>query len=133
MSEENLKVVRAAYDAYSRGDMPAMLELVDPSVVFTPLPDTPDVQSFHGHESLLQAFDDLGPGAWDDFSIQVRHMRDFDDYVLASFRWWGRGKGSGIQMENDIYALHTLRAGKLVRWQFFPSEQQALDAAGSGN
>jgi site-specific recombinase XerD len=43
MSEENLQVVQPAFDAFSRGDMPAMLELVDPSVVFTPLPGTPDV------------------------------------------------------------------------------------------
>ena len=39
---------------------------------------------------------------WDDFSIELREMRDFDDHVLASLRWWGRGPGSGIQMEVDI-------------------------------
>jgi uncharacterized protein len=130
MSEENLQVVEAAFDAFSRGDMPAMLELVDPSVVFTPLPDTPDVQSFHGHEGLLQGMAQ-SIGIWDDFSVELREMRDFDDHVLTAYRWWGRGKGSGIQVEEDIYALMTLRGGKLVRWQFFPSEQQALDAADS--
>jgi hypothetical protein len=33
-------------------------------------------------------------------------------------------------VEVDVCALYTLRKGKLVRWQFFPSEQQALEAAG---
>jgi ketosteroid isomerase-like protein len=129
MSEENLQVVRAGFDAFSRGDMPAMLELFDPSVVFIPLPDAPDFQSFHGHEGLLQGIAQT-IGIWDDFSVELREMRDFDDHVLASVRWWGRGPSSGIQMETDVYALVTLSKGKIVRWQFFASEQQALEAAG---
>jgi ketosteroid isomerase-like protein len=129
MSEENLQVVRAVFDAFSRGDEPAMLEPFDQSVVFTPLPNAPDVQSFHGHEGLLQGIAQTTE-IWDDFSVELREMRDFDDHVLASLRWWGRGPSSGIQMEVDICALCTLRKGKIVRWQFFPSEQQALEAAG---
>jgi ketosteroid isomerase-like protein len=54
MSEENVEIVRGTFEAFSRGDTPAMLELFDPSVVFTPLPEAPDFQSFHGHEGLLQ-------------------------------------------------------------------------------
>ena len=130
MSEENLQVVRATFDAFLRGDELAMLELVDPSVVFTPLPDTPGFRSCHGHEGLVLGIEEFGTGAWEDFSIEVRHMRDFDDHVLAAYRWRGRGKVSGIQMEVDVYGLLTLREGKIARWQLFPSEQQALDAVG---
>jgi ketosteroid isomerase-like protein len=130
-SEQNLQAVRAAFDASLRGDELAMLELVDPSVVFTPLPDAPDVRSFHGHEGLVRGIDEFATGAWEDFSVEVRHMRDFDDHVLTAYRWRGCGKVSGMQMEADGYALVTLREGKIVRWQLFPSEQQALDAADS--
>jgi len=129
MSEENLQVVRAWFDAFSRGDTPAMLELTDPNVVFTPIPDTPDTQSWHGHEGLLQGLAQT-IDIWDDFSVELREMRDFDNHVLASLRWWGRGPSSGIQMEVDIYALATFREGKIVRWLLFASEQQALEAAG---
>jgi ketosteroid isomerase-like protein len=129
MSEENLQVVRAGFDAFSRGDTPAMLKLVDPSVVFTPIPETPDIQSFHGHEGLVQGIAQ-STEIWDDFSFELNEMRDLDDHVLASFRWWGRGPGSGIEVEADIWALFSLRNAKIVRWQFFPSEQQALEAAG---
>jgi ketosteroid isomerase-like protein len=129
MSEENLQVVRAVFDAFSRGDTPALLKLADPSVVFTPIPDAPDVQTFHGHEGLLQGIAQ-STEIWDDFSVELREMRDFDDHVLASLRWWGRGPSSGIQVEVDIFALHTFRKGKIVRWLLFASEQQALEAAG---
>ncbi len=129
MSEENVQVVRAALDAFSRGDTPAFLKLFDPSGVFTPIPDTPDVQSFHGHEGLLQGIAQTTE-IWEDLSVVLGEMRDFDDHVLASLRWWGRGPGSGIQMEVDVCALVTFRKGKIVRWQFFASEQQALEAVG---
>ena len=130
MSEENLQAVRAGVDAFSRGDMPAFLELADPSIVFTPLPDAPDVESFHGHEGLLQGIEQVTTDIWEDFSVELRGMRDFDDHVLASARWWGRGPSSGIQVEFDISALVSFREGKIVRMQFFASEQQALEAAG---
>jgi ketosteroid isomerase-like protein len=129
MSEENLQVVPAMFDAFSRGDTHAMLELVDPSIVFTPLPGAPDVQDFHGHEGLLQGIAQT-TDIWDDFSVELREMRDLDDHVLASLRWWGRGPSSGIEVEVDICALVAFRNGKIVRWQFFASEQQALQAAG---
>jgi ketosteroid isomerase-like protein len=129
MSEENVEVCRAVFEAFSRGDTPAMLELFDPSVVFTPLPNAPDVESFHGHEGLLKGIAQTTE-IWDDFSVELREMRDFGDHVLASLRWWGRGPSSGIQMEVDICAIATFREGKIVRWQFFESEQQALEAAG---
>jgi ketosteroid isomerase-like protein len=130
MSEENLQLAQAGFDAYFRGDLPGMLELVAPDVVVTQFPDQVDVQTFHGHEGLLRAMAEW-IGTWDDYSFEVVGMRDFDDHVLVSAVQRGRGKGSGIQVEADVYFLFTVRANKLARWQMFQSEQQALDAAGS--
>jgi ketosteroid isomerase-like protein len=132
VSKENLKVVQAAFDAYFRGDVPAMLELVDPSVIVTQLPDQPDSRTFHGHEGLLQGMAEW-IGEWEDYSFELRGMRDFADHVLVSGVQQGRGKGSGIQVEADVYFVFPLRAGRAVRWQMFQSEQQALNAARSGN
>ena len=129
MSQENVEILRQTLDAFSRGDKAAMLKLADPSIVFAPLPDAPDLQTFHGHEGLVQGIAQTTE-IWDDFSIELREMRDFDDHVLASLRWWGRGPSSGIRMEVDICALVTFREGMIVHWQFFPSEQEALEAAG---
>jgi ketosteroid isomerase-like protein len=129
MSKENLQVVQAVLDAYFRGDEPAMLALVDPNVVVTQLPDQPDVQSYHGHEGGLRAVADWME-AWDDYSLDVLGMLEMNDHVLVSCRQRGRGKGSGIEMEAEVYFLFTVGGGKLVSWQMFPSEREALEAAG---
>jgi ketosteroid isomerase-like protein len=131
VSKDNLRVIHAALDAYFRGDMPAMLELIDPNVVVTQLPDQPDSQTFRGQEGLLRGMTEW-IGEWEDYSFEVRGMRDFGDNVVVSGVQRGRGQGSGIQVEADVYFVFTLRGGRVVRWQMFQSEQQALDNARSG-
>ncbi len=128
MSKENLELVQAAFDAYFRGDEPAMLALVDPKVVVTQLPDQPDVQSYRGHEGLIRAMADW-VGTWADYSIDVLGMSERGDHVLVSCRQRGRGKGSGLAMQHDVHFLFTVREGKLARWQMFHTEQGALEAA----
>jgi ketosteroid isomerase-like protein len=125
---ENLALVQQAFDAYFRGDEPAMLGLVDPEVVVTQLPDQPDVQSYHGHEGLIRAMRDW-VGTWEDYSIDVLGMSETNDHVLVSCRQRGRGKVSGLAMEHHVHFLFTVRHGKLARWQMFHSEEDAAEAA----
>lgn len=35
MTNENVELIRQAYDAYARGDLPAMLEFIDPALEWT--------------------------------------------------------------------------------------------------
>jgi ketosteroid isomerase-like protein len=105
-----------------------MLDLVDPNVVVTQLPDQPDVQRYRGHEGLLRAMADW-VGTWDDYSIDVLGTSAVNDHVLVSCRQRGRGKGSGIAIEHDVHFLFTVRQGKVARWQMFHSEQDAVAAA----
>ncbi len=130
MSKDNLQVVRAAFDAYARGDFSAVLGLVDPGVTVTQLPDQPDPQTLRGHEGLLRGMAEW-EAEWDDYSFEVRGMHDVGDCVLVSVVQRGRGRASGIQVQADVYFVFTLRGGKVTRWRMFQSEQEALDAAGS--
>jgi ketosteroid isomerase-like protein len=127
MGEENIQVVRHAFEAYFRGDLEAMLEAVDPEIVVTQLPDQPDFKEFHGPEGLLESMSDW-IGSRDGWSFELREMREVDDRVLASGVQRGRGKGSGIPVEADVYFVFTLSAGKVVRWQMFETEQAAVGA-----
>ena len=129
MSQADVEVVRAAFDAYLRGDEPAMLELVAPDVVVTQFPEQIDVRDYHGHEGLRQVMADW-IGTWADWSIELLDAREADGLVLASAAQRGRGKGSGAPMQNEVAFLFTLRAGTITRWQMFHSEREALKAVG---
>ena len=129
MSQADVEVVRVVFDAYLRGDEPAMLELVAPDVVVTQFPDQIDVHDYHGHEGLRQVMADW-IGTWADWSIELRDAREADGLVLATAFQRGRGRGSGVPMQSEVAFLFTLRAGAIVRWQMFRSEREALEAVG---
>ena len=129
MSQENMEIVRAAIDAYFRGDESAMLDRAAPDVIVTQFPDQPDVRDYHGHEGLLQVMAEW-TGTWDDWSVEILRTREIGDRVLVGARQRGRGKSSGAPVEGEVAFVFTVRHGKIARWQMFHSEQQALEAVG---
>ena len=70
MPSDNVDLVQAGFDAYLRGDEPAMLELAAPDIIVTQFPDQLDVRDYHGHEGLVQVMTEW-IGTWDDWSIEV--------------------------------------------------------------
>jgi hypothetical protein len=48
-------------------------------------------------------------------------------------RYYGRGKGSGVELEDELYhQVTTFRDGTMVRVEYFTTWDQALEAAGVG-
>jgi ketosteroid isomerase-like protein len=129
VAQENVRVVRAAFDAYQRGDEPGMLELVSPEVVVTQFPDQLDVRDFHGHGGLRDVMAEW-IGTWEDWTIELLAAREVGDLVIAAARQQGRGKGSGAPMQSEVTFIFTVRDGSILRWQMFHSEQEALEAVG---
>ncbi len=60
MSNQNVDLIRTAYEAYTRGDVQSLLELVDPELEWTyldPSFDDPDPQVCHGRQKLRTALE----------------------------------------------------------------------------
>jgi ketosteroid isomerase-like protein len=129
MSQANLEVVQAAFDAYFGGDEPALLELVASDVMITQFPQQVDAREYHGHDGFRQVMTEW-IGSWNDWSIEILGARELGDLVLATARQRGRGIGSGAPMEAEATFVFTVREGLIARWQMFSSEEQALEAVG---
>jgi ketosteroid isomerase-like protein len=70
-------------------------------------------------------------GAFEDYAYEVDRLTDLGSgAVLAVVTETGRGKGSGVPVERHFAALYTVIGGKITRITFFPSESDALEAAG---
>src|SRR5215212_9460265 len=128
MSTENVEVVRSMYDAHARGDYHASLSFMDREIEFSQPTGEPGAATYHGHEGVIQAFAQwLAP--WDDYRVEVRGLTDLGDEVLADTRHHGRGKASGVEVEQQIFQLWTLRNGRIVRARMYYEEAEALEAA----
>jgi len=129
VSPQNVAVVRSAFDAYLRGDEPAMLELTSPDIAVTQFPDQLDARDFHGHDGVRQAMA-AWIGTWDEWTIELIGAREIDGRVLATAVQRGRGKASGAPIESEVVFVFTVRDGVIVRWQMFRTEPEALKAIG---
>ena len=131
MSKENVDVVRTAFDAFTRGDTEAVLQLCAKDIVITQAPEVPGVSPRqYGHSGVLEAFA-IWPEQWDEYRVEsVRVVADPGDYVIVASQSRGRGKQSGVEVDMEFTFLFAVREGKIAEWQIFVSEDQALEAAG---
>ena len=54
MSQENVEVVRAAFEAWNAGDMDAFREMYDPDAIVRMLEDWPEPGPFVGREAVMR-------------------------------------------------------------------------------
>ena len=129
MSQENVEVVRRSLDAFQRGDFDAAMEALDPRIEYD-LTHFPDGKVYLGHDGVREAFR-IWLGTWEDYRQEVAEVVDLgEDEVVVVLREFGRGKGSGIEVERSTAGVWTLRDGKAVRIRFYAGKADALEAAG---
>jgi ketosteroid isomerase-like protein len=128
MSQENVELVRRHLDAWLSGDNETALGYYDPEVEFD-ASVRPEGQVYRGHEGVAEAMR-VWTGAWEDWSVEFEQMIDAGDKVLVIARESGRGKGSGVEVEQKAFAVFTVREGKIVHWKGFVNRSDALEAAG---
>jgi ketosteroid isomerase-like protein len=128
MSRENVEIVRRGYDAYSRGDMAAVLEDIDAEMIT--YREDPDGATYHGSDGFLRAI-----GEWvedfAEFRATPEELVDANDHqVLVRVHQSAIGAQSGVPIEADFWFVHTLKGGKVIRLDMFASKARALEAAG---
>jgi uncharacterized protein len=93
MSEENVQIVRDAYDAFNGGDIPAVLATLDADVEWIePGGGNAPSGTFRGPESVGQDVFAAVPENFDEFSAEAEDFRDEGDRVVVTGRFKGRAK-----------------------------------------
>ena len=119
--------LRRAYEAFNRTDFDAAMQIAHPEIEYVP----PGGQASLRGTAALRAW--MEPDAFELQKIEPREFRVQKKKVLVRQHTWGRGAGSGIEMEIDMWAVWTLNDDGLVTRveAFLPHEEaEALDAAG---
>jgi uncharacterized protein len=128
MSQENVDVVRAGYEAWNRGDMDALRETHDPDVFARPLDGWPEPGPFVGREAVMRQFEQLRE-TWDADALEP--VGDFvhgADRVVSRLIWHGAGHGPESNMEFTV--VYTLRKGRIAFLEYFWDHAEALEAVG---
>jgi uncharacterized protein len=131
MSQENVEIVRSGYEAFARGDIEGVLEIMDPEVDWAPaLGPLLGVGPVRGREALRRFLTEDIPSGFDDFESRPLSIEDLGDSVLVHTHFVGRGRASGVPTSLEAFSLITLRDGKTVSYRDFETRAAALEAAG---
>ena len=67
---------------------------------------------------------------WEEHRLDVEEVIEDGDSAVALIHIQARGKTSGVEVEMEFTFVFTVRDEKIVEWQIFMHEDQALEAAG---
>jgi ketosteroid isomerase-like protein len=121
----NADLVRAALEAFERGDAEAALALVHPEVISFRAAPLPDPQHYHGPEGILEMFADW-TADFGDFEMDHGEPEDVDGQVLVGLHQTARGRASGAPVEATFWFLFTLADGVITRMDAYATREQAL-------
>jgi uncharacterized protein len=129
---DNAQLVRGAYEAFARGDVPAVLALIDDRCEWleaehsTYWPGGPLV----GPQAVLQGVFLRLAEDFDGFAVTPRRIVDAGDTVLVEVRYTGTGRATGKALDAQAAHVWDLRDGKAVRWQQYVDTLQLADVTG---
>ena len=124
MSEENVEIVRSIYAEWERGDF-SSAEWAHPEIEFV-VPDGPDPGTWRGLAEMTESWRSQ-VSAWDAFDAAADEFRELDDErVLVLSHFGGRGKASGLKVEQKGAELFHLRNGKVTRLVTYWDRDRAL-------
>ncbi len=130
MSEAEVQVVLDAAVAYREHGTEGVVEYLDPEIEWRTRADLPDSGTYRGQDGfrrLMSRFEEV----MDDLYLEPEDIIDAGERVIVRLRWGGRGKGSGVEIEeNEETWIVAVRGGKIVRVDEYATKEAALEAAG---
>jgi uncharacterized protein len=127
---QNLELVQQLYQAFGRGDLPALLAALDPDVEWiNPGPSAPAY--FGTHRGPAAVARNIFGFLAENLRFDVFEPREFiasGDKVVVLLHTDAVAVRSGVHVVSDIVHVFTCRAGKVVRFQDFQNSYALAEA-----
>ena len=131
MSQENVKLVREAFEAFLAGDLDKTAQLVDPELEFHgTVGGLQEGQVAHGQSEIDETFEAEDLEAWEERRLEAEEFIDAGDDVVVLLHEYRRGRGSGVELELKTAVVVAVSGGRLVRIQGYLDRDAALKASG---
>jgi ketosteroid isomerase-like protein len=114
----NGQVVEAAYEAFGRGDIAAVIGMVADDVDWSSPETLPQGGHFRGKDGVERFFQAIGSG-WSDLSLEVETVSEASpDLVVGVVQATGTRRDGGSSGYGATH-LFTVQTGKITRFREF--------------
>lgn len=126
MAHRNEDLVRAAYAAFTRGDIEAVLSSFDDDIVWRVGGDSKITGEYRGHQQVLGFFGTLMELTGGTFHLDVHDVLANDEHAVALVAVTASRADRSVEGLPGAHVWH-VRAGKLSAFWDCPSDQVVLD------
>jgi ketosteroid isomerase-like protein len=130
MSQENVEIVGEAVAAFARtGEFGSLLA---PNAALVNAPGSPFSVRGSGPAAVREWVTEIDE-AFEEWEFRPGEVLDAPgDKVVVLSRAWGRGRGTGLEIDMELNVVYSLADGQITRIEGFLTRREALEAAGLG-
>jgi ketosteroid isomerase-like protein len=130
MSQENVSLVRHYYEALNRGGPEEANALIADNFVADASRRPIEPEVLHGRDAALAAALRIYETWGESLRVEPLELIPIGERVIAVVRNRAHGPTSEAKVESTTAQTWTIRDGKLARFEYFGSKDEALAAAG---
>jgi ketosteroid isomerase-like protein len=119
----NVDIIRGAYDAFGRGDIEAVLAVLDESIEWYAPDELPDGGTYRGPRGVAQFFGSL-PAHYEELRVEPDRFLDAGDQVIVEGHH--RGTINGAAFEVGFAHVWTAQNGKATRFREYNDSGKLL-------
>ncbi len=133
MTQSSADTVRAVYSAFAAGDIPGVIALMSPDIIWNEAENFPyaDRSPYRGPDEIVSGvFARLGE-EWDGFAAVAEELLDCGDTVVALGRYRGTYKASGKAVDAQMVHVWRVADGRVTAFQQYADTLQFARATGA--
>jgi ketosteroid isomerase-like protein len=133
LSKTNVELLQRAYDAFARGDIGSVLDVMTDDVQFVVAENSPYYRGtpYVGKQEIGEKLFARVPEEWDGYRIEVERLQDAGEVAIARIRYRGTYKATGRTMAAQAVHIWTMRDGKLAKLEQYADTAAMRDVLGS--
>src|SRR5437868_6966561 len=128
MSQSHAELVTGLYAAFGRGDVPAILSVLDEDIEWHTPTTLPHGGAFHGRAAIGGFFQGIGEH-WESLEVDVDKLVSGGETVVALVKAHGRLRASGEELAYSAAHAWTVRDSTPVRFDEYVDVPATLAAA----
>jgi uncharacterized protein len=129
MAPGNVELIRPIYEEWSRGNWKPSFDVYHPEMEWG------WSDEFPGLDGVFEDRRDPNPrlrtwlSGWEHWRAEAEDYLEFGNHVVVLAGYYGRGKGSGVEIHQQGAHVFELRDGKVVRLEIFATRERAIESA----
>jgi ketosteroid isomerase-like protein len=120
-----VELVRAIIAALNRGDVEGMLAHMHPDFEWRPLEASPVARVNRGREQVRSYVEDW-LSTFDGLRLELEDPKVVADRVVVMVHGQGRGRASGVHLDNLFCQVWTVRGGTATAMEEYATREEAL-------